>query len=220
MNRSTLLPRLMGLVLLAMSIAFVPTGASAHEACDTPEDIPIVIEFGSLGGEDQVVCAQHAAGTTATEALAAAGVDTEDTRASQPMLCRIEGRPDASLEKCGDSLSGKGYWAFLVAKEGQKWGYATSGLADYTLADGEFVALVYHLLADGENVPVEHAASAKTRAAAVVAGHDEGAGHDTATENDDLSPTFSEIALPVAIVAAVLVAGAAVVVARRGRSQD
>lgn len=207
--------RLPVLALLFGVVALVPTGASAHESCDSAEDIPIVIEFGSLDGDDQVICAQHAAGTTAMAALDAAGVDSDDTRASQPMLCRIEGQPDPSREKCGDSLSGKGYWAFLVAKKGQEWEYATSGLADYTLAEGEFVALVYHLLADGEKVPVEHAANAKTRETAVVADHHEGAEHASPDESEDASSTWAAIALPVAVVAALMVAAAAFVVARR-----
>lgn len=213
----SLLARLAALTLLSASVIALPaaaTAATAHESCESPEDVPIVLEFGSLDGEDRVVCAQQSAGKTGLEALNEAGVETAETSGAMPMVCRIDGLPTPEQEKCGTALNGPGYWAFMVAKEGQDWSYASVGLQEYELAEGDFVALKYHLLADGETVPIDAAADASTRADAVVAGHDEAAGEDAAAEDDS---SVATVALPIAIVAALLVAVAAFVVARRRR---
>jgi len=199
--------------LLAAAVA-VPSAASAHEGCDTPQDVPMVLEFGTLDGDDRVLCASHGAGKTALEALHEAGVETADTSGAMPMVCRIEGLPTPEDEKCGDALDGEGYWAFLVAKEGQDWGYASVGLAEYELQEGDFVALKYHLMADGETVEVAADASADTRADAVAgeAGRDDSASSDS---SDDEAANWATLALPIALVAVLLVAAAAFVVRRR-----
>ncbi len=212
----SLFVRLAATVMLAAGVVAVPSAATAHATCDSAADIPVVIEFGTLDGEDRILCAQHSAGTTAIEALHDAGVETDETTGAMPMVCRIEGLPAPADETCANELSGAGYWAFLVAKEGQDWGYAAVGLQEYELAEGDFVALVYHLLADGETVPVQAAADAHTRADAVVPGADDSADHATEADEDSDS-SFAEFALPIAIIAAVLVAAAAFVVARRRR---
>lgn len=213
----SLFVRFAATAVLAAGLVAAPTAATAHESCESAADIPVVIEFGSLDGEDQVLCAQHAAGTTALEALHDAGVETDETTGSMPMVCRINGQPEPAAETCANELSGPGYWAFLVAKEGQDWGYAAVGLQDYTLAEGDFVVLVYHLLADGENVPVQAAADAQTRAGAVVPGADDSADHMTDVDDEDSDSSFAAFALPIAIIAAALVAAAGFVVARRRR---
>lgn len=212
----SLLVRFAATAMLAAGTVAVPTAASAHATCESAQDVPIVLEYGSLDGEDQIVCAQHGAGTKALEALHDAGVETAETNGAMPMVCRVNGLPAAADEKCANELSGPGYWAFMVAQEGQDWNYASVGLQDYTLAEGDYVALVYHLLADGQNVSVEAAADAQTRAAAVVAGAEEHAAAETETD-DDTNSTFAQVALPIAIVAALLVGAAAFVVARRRR---
>ncbi|MBC9226050.1 hypothetical protein GL325_06945 [Aeromicrobium sp. 636] len=201
--------RLAALLLLAAAVAVVPTAATAHESCESDEDVPIVLEFGALDGKDRILCAQHAAGQTGLKALTDAGVEVQDTAGSPPMVCRIDGQPTPAQEKCGNALNGPGYWAFMVAKEGQDWDYASVGLQEYELAAGDFVALKYQQMSDGEKVEVNAAADAQTREAAVVADHGEKA--------SDESPTAVTTVLPIAIGAVFLVAVAAFVVARRRR---
>lgn len=213
-----MISRLLVVFVLAAAAWVVPSSAVAHESCGTQQDIPIVLEYGTLDGQDQILCAQHAAGTTAIEAMTEAGLDFDETKTDQPMVCRIEGQPTAAQEKCGASLSGDGYWAFLVAQRGKPWGYAATGLRDYKLVDGDYVALVYHLLADGEKVPVSVKANAQTRADAVVPAAEDSheSGHaDDSKESDD---SGFPVGLVVAGVAAAAVAGAAFVVARRRQS--
>ena len=208
-----LLVRLAAVTLLSASVVALPTTDTAEETCASTRDVPIVLEFGSLDGEDRILCAPDAVGETGLEALDEVGLEIAETSAATPMVCRIEGLPTPAQEKCGNALNGPGYWAFLVAKEGQDWGYASVGLQEYELAEGDFVALRHHLMADGENVPVEAAADASTRAAAEVTTADSA---DSAADEDETS-SFATVALPIAIVAALLVAVAAFVVARRRR---
>lgn len=209
----SLLARLAAVTLLSASVVALPTAVVADESCESPEDVPIVLEFGSLDGEDRVLCAEDSAGKTGLEALNEAGVETTETSGAMPMVCRIDGLPGPEQEKCGSALNGPGYWAFLVAQESEDWGYASVGLQEYELAEGDFVALRYHLMADGETVPVAAAADASTRADAEVAGDHE----DRGDHEDDESSSLATVALPIAIVAALLVAAAAFVVARRRR---
>lgn len=214
--------RFAAVVMLAAGVIAIPATATAHSTCETDEDVPFVIEYGALDGEDQILCGLHGVGKTAMEALHDAGVETDQTNGSMPMLCRIGGQPTPQQEKCTNELSGSGYWAFMVAKEGQDWGYAQVGMQDYELTAGDYVAVVYHQLADGQDVKVTAAADAQTRADAVVPGADDHAADDGADasdaaddESDDSS--FSQFALPVALLAVVLVGAAAFVVARRRR---
>lgn len=215
----SLFARVAVLALLSSAAALVPSAASAHEGCETAEDVPVVIEFGSLDGEDTIVCAQHGAGKTGFEAINDTGVELEESSGAMPMVCRIDGQPTPEQEKCGNALNGPGYWAFMVAKEGKDWGYASVGLQEYELAEGDFVALVYHLLADGETVPVKASADAQTRADAVVPAADDASAETSSDQSeDDSSSGVATTALPIAIGAAFLVAIAAFVVARRRRS--
>ena len=196
-------------VLLAGAVA-LPAAASAHEGCETPQDVPVVLDFGTLDGDDRVLCAQHSAGKTALDALKGAGVETADTTATMPMLCRVDGLPTREDEKCGDALDGAGYWAFMVAQEGKPWDYASVGVAEYELQEGDFIALKYQLMADGETVEVAEPADAQTRADAVVPDAEQG----DATDEDEAAD-WAKVALPIAIVAVLLVAAAAFVVRRR-----
>jgi len=209
----SLLGRLVAATLLSTGVIALPTAASAedHGSCDAASDVPVVLEFGTLDGEDRVLCAKGAAGDTGLEVLDAVGLETDETTAAMPMVCRIEGQPTPEQEKCGNALNGPGYWAFLVAKEDQDWGYASVGLQEYEVAEGDFIALKYHLMADGETVEVAAPANAETRAAAEVTDHD----HAADSEDDDTP--LAAIALPIAIAAALLVAVAAFVVGRRRR---
>jgi len=209
--------RLAALLLLTAAVAVVPTAATAHDSCESDQDVPIVLEFGALDGKDRILCAQHAVGQTGLKALTDAGVETEDTSGSPAMLCRIDGQPTPAQEKCGNALDGPGYWAFMVAKQGQDWDYASVGLQEYELAAGDFVALKYQQMSDGENVEVNAAADAQTREAAVVPGHDAKAAAEGHDDHDEPS-TAATTVLPIAIGAVFLVAVAAFIVARRRRS--
>lgn len=213
----SLLVRLAAVTLLSTSVVALPATASAHESCDAPDDVPIVVEFGELEGEDRVLCAQHSTGKTGLEALTDAGIETESSAGAMPMVCRIEGVPTQQQEKCGNALNGPGYWAFMVAKEGQDWDYAAVGLQEYELAEGDFVALKYHPMSEGENVSIAASADERTRADAVVPaqGDEETSAQDDADAEDD--GAFAGGPLLIAIVAALLVAAAAFVVARRRR---
>ena len=85
----SLLVRLAAVALLGAGAVAVPSAASAHASCESPEDVPVVLEFGTLDGEDRVVCAQHAAGETAVEAVNDAGIETAESSGAMPMVCRI-----------------------------------------------------------------------------------------------------------------------------------
>lgn len=204
---------LLTLALLAGSFA-VAVPASAHEGtdhCDPATDAVIVIEYGSLeNGEIDVECAPHAVGENGLEALTLAGIEVEQTSSDMPMVCRIDGEPEPRDEKCTETLTGDGYWAFMVAQEGEDWTYAASGLGDHTVEAGQYIALRYQLLSEGENVVVETPATAETAQRAEVPDADDV--DEARTDEDDEDFPWT---LVISVVALALVAGAAFVLARR-----
>lgn len=209
--------RILTVLALALGALVVPVAATAAESCDPSTDVPYVIEFASLSpdAEPEVRCAPGAVGASALDGLDAAGVDYEQTTGDMPMVCRIDGAPGPGQEKCAAMLSGKGYWAFMVADEGEQWAFAQTGMADFTLESGQFVALKYHLMADGEKVEVGTPATAETRDRAEVT---QVADADAdATSTAEASEDGIPWSLLIAAVALVAVLGAAVAVARSRR---
>lgn len=202
-------------LFLALSLTVgVSSAATADgEECAEPGDVPFVIEFGTLDGEDRILCAKDAEEKTAMDALEGLGLPIEKTTGSMPMLCRIDGEPTTAQEKCGDALNADGYWAFLLAEEDKPWDYASVGLDDQKLSDGTYVALVYHLMADGENVPVSVEANAETR-------DDATAPSETGTDKkEDSSPVLSTTAMVIgAAVVVAIVLLLVMVIRRRGRA--
>ncbi len=194
----------------APATASATTDPGSTAAC-TAEDVVVVVEPASLGGEPEVRCATGlGADAVAQDALVAAGHDLEETSGSTPFVCRIDGRPGADEERCGASLSGSGYWAFLLADEGGDWTFAQTGLREQRVRPGQFVALRYQLLADGEDVPVQTRPTAETR---------ERTPRETEVEEQDaLRPSGGETAVTVALALVLLaVVAGIVVVARRRR---
>lgn len=206
---------LLSVVVCTAALAVAPSAAqAATEGECGPDDVVVVVEPATLDGVRLVRCATDLADdASAYDALQAAGLDVEETQGSAPFVCRIDGRPDAAQESCGASLSGDGYWAFLTADEGGEWAYAQTGVRDHDVAVGEFLALRYQLLADGEDVVVETAPTEQTRAAAELVA--------TPGETDDVATSTGYAVGWVEVVVFVLVLGllvvGAVVLARRRR---
>lgn len=202
---------LLAALLSGLLVHAVPATAAGSSAACTDEDVVVVVEPASLGGGPEVRCATGLnADAVAQDALVAAGHDLQETSGSTPFVCRVDGRPGADEERCGASLSGSGYWAFLLADEGGDWTFAQTGLREQRVQPGQFVALRYQLLADGEDVPVQTRPTAETR---------ERTPRDTdVEEHDALRPSGGETAVTVllAVVLLAVVVGI-VVVARRRR---
>ncbi len=194
----------------APATATTASDSGSIAAC-TADDVVVVVEPASLGGEPDVRCATGLdADAVAQDALVAAGHDLVETSGSTPFVCRVDGRPGTDDERCGASLSGPGYWAFLVADEGGDWTFAQTGLRAPRVEPGQFVALRYQLLADGEDVPVQTRPTVETRERTPRATGIE--------EHDALRPSGAETAVTVALALVLLaVVVGIVVVARRRR---
>lgn len=199
------------------SVPLAPPASASVAAC-TDRDVVVVVEPATLGGAPETRCATGlGADATAQDALVAAGLDLQETSGAQPFLCRVDGRPGPERETCGSSLSGEGYWAFLLADEGEDWKFAQTGLRDQRMRPGQFVALRYQLLADGDDVDVSTPASDQTRESTP---RTPDAGVQQVEEEDPSLPSGSQIATVVLalVVLLGLVVAAGVVVRRRRRS--
>lgn len=206
------LPLLATVLLATALLGATPAGAADSSPACTADDVVVVVEPASLGGDPDVRCATGLpADAVAQDALVASGHELQETRGSSPFVCRVDGRPGPDLEQCGSSLSGQGYWAFLVADEGGDWAFAQTGLREQRVEPGQFVALRYQLLADGEDVPVETQPTAEVR--------DRTPRETEVEEEDALRPSGAETAVTVALALVLLaVVVGIVLVARRRRS--
>ena len=196
------------LVLPGLVVLAAPSSAQAE--CEDPADIPILVDYGSLDVEQQVVCAQDAAQMTALAAITGAGLELEGTTEyGDSVVCRVEGRPGADVESCDSMPAGDSFWGFYIGSEGV-WEFAQQGVDQQILAEGDFVALAY---GDGTTAPAT-APDDELRAQAQEGGGETTPAEDAAADDAD---DGSNVGLIVGTIVVVLIVAAAIVVVLRRR---
>ncbi len=207
------------IVLVASFAAALPTQAAEPSTCDPDNDVVVTVDPGALDGEFTTLCVPDADGRSALDLLQATGLPTENTAGGSPMLCRIDGHPNQSLETCGSELSGDGYWAFYVAEIGGEWGYADVGPSEYEASGGDFLTFEYTPLSESNpGVPDLVTNEEVFRTTAVAPGQvtgDEPDPQDGELAGDDATVSWQLGAALLVVV--VLVAAAVLVGRRRGR---
>ncbi|MBM9465466.1 hypothetical protein JL108_18610 [Aeromicrobium sp. YIM 150415] len=197
--------------LVLPGLVAVAAPASAHGECEDPADIPILVDYGSLEAEQQVVCAQDAAQMTALAAITGAGLELEGTTEyGDSVVCRVEGRPGADVESCDSMPAGDSFWGFYVGSDGA-WEFAQQGVDQQILAEGDFVALAY---GDGTAAPAT-APDEELRQQAQEAGGESTPADDAAAE--DAEDEGSNTGLIAGSIVVLLVVVAAVVIVLRRR---
>lgn len=122
------------LVLPSLLVAAPPAAAAPSGECANPTDIPILVDYGSLGAPSVVVCAQDGAQMAAVAAITGAGLELEgETEGDESVMCRVNGLPE---EKACDS------WLLFVGRDGS-WEPAPSTVDRQVLAEGDFIALAF-----------------------------------------------------------------------------
>ncbi|OUZ09304.1 hypothetical protein BHE97_11335 [Aeromicrobium sp. PE09-221] len=199
--------------LVLPGLVAVAAPSAAQSECEDPADIPILVDYGPLEAEQQVVCAEGAAQMSALAAITGAGVDLEGTTEyGDSVVCRVEGRPGADVESCDSMPAGDSFWGFYIGSDGA-WEFAQQGVDQQILEEGEFVALAY---GDGTAAPAT-APDEELRQQAREAGVESTPADDAAAE--DAEDEASDVGLIAgSIVVLVVVMAAIVVVLRRRRS--
>jgi hypothetical protein len=116
--------------------------------------IEVYTDFRALGqGYLTSECIPASGEMSAIDVLKQAGLETEGTlEYGDAVLCRLNGKPDATAESCESMPPAEAYWAVLV-KEHQivpmpfgitgEWGWAQVGINELYLGPGDAIGLVF-----------------------------------------------------------------------------
>jgi|LauGreDrversion4_2_1035121.scaffolds.fasta_scaffold479612_3 hypothetical protein len=145
------------LVILA-SVLLLSSGVTAVND-PTRNCATIYVDLGVLGDSSKsTMCIPIDKKTSALSLLSAAGYKIEGTeKYKDAIVCRVNGLPDASTEKCLDMPPENAYWAVIVKNKqviplpfglGAPWGWAQTGINEVYLQPGDSIGLVF--ATDGE----------------------------------------------------------------------
>ncbi len=155
--------RLVALAVL-VAVGATPSGphvraAEANRGCDNNQDVTVVVDFASLGGDVNLRCAPQPV-DNGFEALRRANISYEQ---SGGFLCRVAGKPESG--ECTNRPSSGPYWGYWHAKRGGEWKYSNYGAGARTPPPGSLDGWAY---TDGDGpatpprYPVPAAASPPT----------------------------------------------------------
>lgn len=151
-------------------------GATAAPVSEPCAGVTLVVDLGDLpvgadGSGSSVRC-----GTTtgrALDVLRSAGVALEGTaQLGLAFVCRVDGRPAADeavtmpdgstrTELCARTPPANAYWSLWTVGDDGTWRYATTGVGDTELVDGQAFALVYSVGRSEGRPPVVTPAQAR-----------------------------------------------------------
>ncbi|GAB3837499.1 hypothetical protein GCM10029963_02530 [Micromonospora andamanensis] len=144
------------IAVAAASVLLGPSPAAAAGSagyCPDAAGVTVVVDFKELGGGTVVRCAPGDQ-ATGLAALKAAGFQIAGTlRWGEGFICRIEGKPSASTEKCVDTPPASAYWSYWHAPNGGSWTYSDKGVLNRKPPSGSFEGWSFSLNRNADNAP-------------------------------------------------------------------
>ncbi|WP_428962935.1 hypothetical protein [Micromonospora fluostatini] len=129
------------------------TAAGSAGYCPDANGVTVVVDFKELGGGTVVRCAPGDQ-ATGLAALKNAGFQIAGTlRWGEGFICRIEGKPSTSTEKCVDTPPASAYWSYWHAPHGGSWTYSDKGVLNRTPPTGSFEGWAFSLNRRADNAP-------------------------------------------------------------------
>ncbi|MEH1100532.1 hypothetical protein V6V16_15360, partial [Micromonospora sp. CPCC 205561] len=132
-----------------------PAVAAAGSAgyCPDASGVTVVVDFNELGGGTVVRCAPGDQ-ATGLAALKDAGFQVTGTlRWGEGFVCRIEGRPATTAEKCVDTPPVSAYWSYWYASNGGSWTYSDKGVLNRRPPGGSFEGWSFSLNRGADDAP-------------------------------------------------------------------
>lgn len=129
-------------LLFAAAIAALPAlvsapAGAASGACTSSSGVTVVVDFGSLGGGVQVHCTRTSG--TGLDALKGSGYSVTGTqRYGSAFVCRINGLPGPSAEKCVNTPPADSSWHYWHASNGGSWSFSQTGASSRKVVQGGF----------------------------------------------------------------------------------
>ncbi|WP_309246317.1 hypothetical protein [Verrucosispora sioxanthis] len=144
------------IAVAAASVLLGPSPAAAAGSagyCPDAAGVTVVVDFKELGGGTVVRCAPGDQ-ATGLAALKAAGFQIAGTlRWGEGFICRIEGKPSASTEKCVDTPPASAYWSYWHAPNGGSWTYSDKGVLNRKPPSGSFEGWSFSLNRNADKAP-------------------------------------------------------------------
>ncbi|NLU79260.1 hypothetical protein HCA58_12900 [Micromonospora sp. HNM0581] len=152
------------LALVAVSVLTgpVPAAATGNAGyCPDAGGVTVVVDFKELGGGTVVRCAPGDQ-ATGLAALKNAGFQIAGTlRWGEGFICRIEGKPSASAERCIDTPPASAYWSYWHAPNGGSWTYSDKGVLNRRPPPGSFEGWSFSVNRNADDAPRPGAAPAR-----------------------------------------------------------
>ena len=130
-----------GLVIGGLSVV-----NNSNDSC-----VNLYVDYGQLdNGAKLTKCIDASTKTTALDLLKSANLTIEGTKKyGDGVVCRVNGLPDETVEKCEDMPPAKAYWAIII-KEKQvlplptkEWGWGQLAINQQYLNPGDSIGLVW-----------------------------------------------------------------------------
>jgi hypothetical protein len=136
-RRTALLGRLAAATLVAAAATVaLPTAPAQAAYCSGGAGVSVFVDFGDLGGGTTTGCGGGA--TVASTAFKNAGVGLTPHPRQTSFVCQVQGKPAN-----GDCMGTNAYWGFFVSDDGKDWVYASTGVYQQAVDQGDSVALVW-----------------------------------------------------------------------------
>ncbi|TCB97172.1 hypothetical protein E0H26_12880 [Micromonospora zingiberis] len=149
--RASLVLALAGASVLVGPVPAAAAGSAGY--CPDSGGVTVVVDFKELGGGTVVRCAPGDQ-ATGLAALKNAGFQIAGTlRWGEGFICRIEGKPSASEEKCVDTPPASAYWSYWHAPNGGSWTYSDKGVLNRKPPAGSFEGWSFSLNRNTDNAP-------------------------------------------------------------------
>lgn len=116
--------------------------------------VAVYMDYGSLSdAAPSTTCIPVYETTNALDLLASAGLLIEGTQEyGNAIVCRVNGKPDATVESCESMPPAEAYWAIIIKERqiipfplgiGSAWGWAQTGVNEIKLDAGDSIGLVF-----------------------------------------------------------------------------
>lgn len=133
---NTLIRVAAGALLASAATLALPVAPVQAAYCSGGAGVSVLVDYGVLGGGTVTGCG---GGSIADRVFASAGFALVDSNQQRGFVCQVNEKPVAGKPCTGASA----YWGFFVSDDGKPWAYASLGVHQQAVDQGDSVALVW-----------------------------------------------------------------------------
>jgi hypothetical protein len=142
--------------IMTVAAAGLIAGGFYISSASNEDCVNLHVDYGSIDNQAKLTkCISADKNTNALDILAKANLEIEGTKKyKDAVVCRVNGLPDESVEKCETMPPAEAYWAVIIKKKQvvpfprNEWGWAQKGINETYVSPGDSLGLVFST--DGE----------------------------------------------------------------------